>query len=363
MGRPKKSIPEPSKRFHQGGWRIYWRGRGRKYEAAIGKVSEDVAEQTRLAAALALRDAGSWPPLMATSPAVIRWERGEDEAGQLDCRADALLASYRAVLERELESAGWAQTSLNYLRKLAEIEPDLMQLTPRAADEAFSALTGDRAAGTRNKYVQVFSKFYNWAKKNGYCHQNPWAGIKYARERRRQEDIVYLTRDEREAVLALADQEKQGLAVYLALLGGLRRQAVWELRRSHINLENETIFVPDTMSKTESRTVPMSDRLAEVLRARGRKRGHLVPRLHHNNYRSASRAFLDMFQRKAAKAGVDPDLVGWNAWRHTYATMYVQAGVPIELIAAWMGNSVDVCRRWYARFVPKDHKDPRVNLG
>jgi hypothetical protein len=35
--------------------------------------------------------------------------------------------------------------------------------------------------------------------------------------------------------------------------------------------------------------------------------------------------------------------------------------VSLDKISAWMGNSPEICRRHYAQFVPRDHRDEEVD--
>ncbi len=53
--------------------------------------------------------------------------------------------------------------------------------------------------------------------------------------------------------------------------------------------------------------------------------------------------------------------IGWNAWRHTFATLRVQAGVSLDKISAWMGNTPEVCKKHYAEFIPRDSHDEDID--
>ncbi|MCD8139281.1 MAG: tyrosine-type recombinase/integrase, partial [Planctomycetaceae bacterium] len=53
--------------------------------------------------------------------------------------------------------------------------------------------------------------------------------------------------------------------------------------------------------------------------------------------------------------------VQWNAWRHTFASLRVQAGVSIDKVSSWMGNSPEVCRKHYAQFMPRDQHDEDID--
>ncbi len=58
---------------------------------------------------------------------------------------------------------------------------------------------------------------------------------------------------------------------------------------------------------------------------------------------------------------IPAERIGWNAWRHTFATLRVQAGVTVDKVASWMGNSPEVCRKHYAQFMPRDKHDEDID--
>ena len=60
-------------------------------------------------------------------------------------------------------------------------------------------------------------------------------------------------------------------------------------------------------------------------------------------------------------SGVAVEHIGWTPFRHTFASMLAQAGVPLDKINAWMGNSPQVCRRHYAQFVPRGAHDEGID--
>ncbi|MCD7897649.1 MAG: hypothetical protein LUG50_13400 [Planctomycetaceae bacterium] len=53
--------------------------------------------------------------------------------------------------------------------------------------------------------------------------------------------------------------------------------------------------------------------------------------------------------------------IGWNSFRHTFGSLLAQSGVSLDKICAWMGNTPEVCRRHYARFIPRDRRDSEID--
>ncbi len=58
---------------------------------------------------------------------------------------------------------------------------------------------------------------------------------------------------------------------------------------------------------------------------------------------------------------IPAERIGWNAFRHTFASLRVQAGVSLDKVSSWMGNSPDVCRKHYAQFMPRDTHDEDID--
>jgi len=49
---------------------------------------------------------------------------------------------------------------------------------------------------------------------------------------------------------------------------------------------------------------------------------------------------------------VPAERIGWNAFRHTFASLLVQAGVSVYKVSRWIGNGIEVCTRHYAAMRP-----------
>lgn len=58
---------------------------------------------------------------------------------------------------------------------------------------------------------------------------------------------------------------------------------------------------------------------------------------------------------------IPAERINWNAFRHTFATLRAQAGVSLDKISSWMGNTPEVCRKHYAQFMPRDSHDEDID--
>lgn len=85
----------------------------------------------------------------------------------------------------------------------------------------------------------------------------------------------------------------------------------------------------------------------------------------HRMLAMAHAGYVDQINRPAlahdGEVWIPAERLGWNAWRHTFATLRAQAGVSLDKISSWMGNSYDICRRHYAQFMPRDRVEEDID--
>lgn len=144
------------------------------------------------------------------------------------------------------------------------------------------------------------------------------------------------------------------VALWVAFFAGLRREEIARLEWEDIDFAAQLVTV--RKSKTGRRRVlPLAAKLAEVLQARKRKAGRVVPWPEEGDrWKHHALALLDR---------VGGDRAKWNVFRHTFASLLVQppARVSIDTVAHWLGNTPEVCRRHYAQFLPRDSKDAAID--
>lgn len=108
-------------------------------------------------------------------------------------------------------------------------------------------------------------------------------------------------------------------------------------------------------AKTGFRTVPVCRVLQELVLEHAPRSGFLFPPLpsrkpRHGFVHSREHVSMDMLQWDMTRLReVAPNLpyVTWNILRHTRASWWAQAGVPRMKVAEWLGNTEDVCERYY----------------
>jgi integrase len=382
MGRPRSEFPTPGKRQRGGKWELFFWARnegripgGRTYGLTIGDVTEQEAETRRMELELALRT-GQWPAWAIKAPGVQRYfTRGEEKAPTVKRPAaesaeanDAILADYRPHLEASV-SPSWAVTSLAHLRELADVaKKPLTEVTPADAEIFLTAVMTTpgrnhggrpRCKATANRARASCSRFYRWAVRAERVMANPFAGLPGLREDA-PATIVYLTRPERDAVLEAARDLPDGIAVEIALLAGLRRGEVIACRWEDI-LEHGRLRVPTTKTG-RPRIVPLqASLLARLTELRPQHaRGRVMP-WPADPEAAKWRARLLLENLQPLCPDIPSDRIRWNAFRHTFGSLLAQAGVSLDKISAWMGNSPAVCRRHYAEFVPRDERDEDID--
>lgn len=165
--------------------------------------------------------------------------------------------------------------------------------------------------------------------------------------RRRQLCAAFLTREQLERFCAPADEAATFL-VRLACYTGLRAAELAGLAWSDVDLDGRMLFVQ--RGKTGPRRVPLCVPAIDLLRPRvgaGFVFRDVGPRTLQGRVRDARDA-----------SGVPVTL---TLCRHTRASWWVQAGVPLAKVAKWLGHSVAVCARHYAGLA--DAYDPAAELG
>jgi integrase len=184
-------------------------------------------------------------------------------------------------------------------------------------------------------------------------------------------DVDTYTEDEVRTLLGKLADDRLGHAWELAL-SGLRRGEIAGLRWVDIDLDGRTLSITnnrvsaggravenDPKSATSRRTLPLPDRLVTVLKA-GRARQAAERLALGSAYRSGayvvsneigdpySPAVLSRYWRDAVKAaGVRH--IKLHAARHTCATLMHLQGIPVAVIAAWIGHKdASLTMRLYA---------------
>jgi integrase/recombinase XerC len=368
----KRNYPQPRKRLQRGtAWEIYWHWNFRRYSVfpgLQGRAAAEAAESVlRLIASCLASPSPVFPDAYASAPGARHYM--EDRFGAqepVSFSPGDWLRDYGPHIMREVKPS-WAKPSLSMLGKLAKATPGgLEAVTPDQAQGFLDGLLSKVTPARRNRALIMCNRFYKWAVRTRRATDNPFDGIKLLKEVRAS-DIAYCTREERDRVIGLAKAAGQAdwLAVPLALYAGLRRGEAYRVDWRDVNLATRRLAVPTSKTKRPRRVPINSALLAMLLEVPETGRRGLVAPAPDGCGSAVDRA-TTLAKTIRRLAGAEPNpvparLIGWNVFRHTFGSLLAQAGVSLDKICAWMGNTPEVCRRHYAEFVPRDARDEEID--
>lgn len=145
----------------------------------------------------------------------------------------------------------------------------------------------------------------------------------------------------------------------LALHTAARASAILRLGWTRADLERRRIGYGEGVgNKRRVRAIPISDGLLEaLLAARGlAQSGHVVEFA--GKPVASVRTGFEAACRRAGLAGVTPHVL-----RHTAATWMAQDGVPMWDVAGFLGTTLDVATRMYAKHSPEHLRRAASAIG
>jgi integrase len=291
---------------------------------------------------------------------------------------EALLDKYDETKKVEF-SPGWHTAVMGALRRWRQAVPDLGAATRGNAVDFLHSIhargkdknipkrhRGAGSAATRNRFLAACSGFYRWLIDGGHLETNPFQGIPRLKEPVGEEDIVYCTRDEREQIIAMAKVTgwPDWIAVPIAFFGGMRKEEIARMDWKDLRFGEGRVAVPKTKTMRR-RVLPLAAELRALLEAVPEKNrvGFVVPIAAEFDRVQRLETLYKKIRKVNAASGhpIPEERIGWNAWRHTFGSLLAQAGVSLDKICSWMGNTPEVCRRHYAQFVPRGSRDDEID--
>ena len=362
MARTPRKYPKPNLRLRGTHYELRWYWAGKLYEIRLGAISQQRAELIRNATALALADAGDFPEEIKAEPTLKRYlaiQNGID-ANSTDA---ALIANYLAHLKAQNPDSLWPGVVKGHLQRALEQIGTLQDATTRDLQIFLDALAIDTSGATSNRAHTALSGFFTFLRKMGHLPKNykPLEHVGKKREERPADGIIIWEKNEIPLLFKAADKRRDGIAIWVALLAGLRRAEIARLEWTDISESYITVQKSKTGKK---RLVPLSKLLAQRLAKEKRKGRKVVPWPDaYYGWLSAAKKLLDIYlPRELPKIHAKhPEKFNWNPFRHTFASRHAQAGLSLDIIAAWMGDSPKVCKEHYARYVPKNKRDTRID--
>ena len=200
--------------------------------------------------------------------------------------------------------------------------------------------------GTVNREIATLSHLFSQAGEWG------WITTAKPRMKRMKEGdgrIVYLTPLQVQNFLAAAKDSDNGQLypfVLIALETSMRMSEVLAIRKEHINIEQQVIYIPK--AKAGAHDQPMTERLATFLaqymaESVSKTTEWLFPCAVTKKGRALSKsghtvALQKPFRMAAAAAGLDPAQVVRHTLRHTAISHLVQSGVDLPTVKRISGH-------------------------
>jgi len=243
--------------------------------------------------------------------------------------------TFGELADRFVESGSVRKHHLFHLKFLRPCFSDIqvLRLTKSLAEEFRSvrkALNPAIKEATINRDLSVLRHILYWAVDEQLLPHNPLARMKMARERRTRRQVLSIA--EEQMLLAHARNHLRTMII-AALDTGMRRGEITSQRWEDIDFSRKLVSV--TRSKTpegESREIPLTERLYELLLENRKDRGLIVD-YKGQPIRTVKRTWATALRNAKLRPVRFHDLL------HTFNTRLMEAGVLQEIRMALMGHS------------------------
>jgi integrase len=237
-------------------------------------------------------------------------------------------------------------------------------------------------AATVNKIVSALKAALNWGVKTKRLKANPISHIEKRKELDSEQKVRFLTRDERERLenaLAARGKRIRGQntdegdmefgdflypAVLLSLNTGIRRNALFNLKWSDIDLPRGLITLRKEISKNgKEEIVDINDDAADVLSSWQKqclcedKNELIFPEIKGSRYMYVHREW------QAILKDAQIDNFRWHDMRHDFASQLVMAGVDIYTVCKMLNHSDVKITMKYAHLAPDRTKNAVQTLN
>lgn len=360
----KTEKPSPKLRLNKGIWQVIWNYDGKQYCISTGRKEDDKLgadfDRSEIAVALGMSKP-SFPAKYHTLPAVQRYCAARYNTQSPPAPAVIMPKKTGDPVQDYITEnapahpAVWIKTQYTALRRVQSEIGDPLTVTAGQLQAWANGILRHCKPWTQHRYLNTLASFYRWAILNKYMPgPSPTIGIKRAKIQQSM-SITYCTKEERAEIINIAMKTGHpvGIAVPIAFYSGMRRGEISRLNWQDISFDRGIIVVQQTKTG-RARVVPLHPELHNILVKHGRKESGKVIAFRGADHIEALHSFALRLQSKHGKIA---HLITWNVFRHTFGSLLAQAGVSLDKISSWMGNTPEICRRHYAQFIPKDLRD------
>lgn len=364
MARTPRKHPKPNLRKRNDSYELRWFWAGKLYEIRLGNLKKQDAEVIRDATAVAFAGAADFPEEIKAEPALKRY-LAIQEGITAESSDETLIISYTAHLKAQNPESQWHNVVKHHLNKALAKIGTLQNATTRELQLYLDAYAIETSGATSNRAHTALSGFYSFLRKMGHHPKTfkPLDNVTKKRETPPPNGIVIWEANEVKKLLKAADTRRDGIAVWIAILAGLRRSEIARLKWEDIA---ETVITVQKSKTGKKRNVPLSALLAKKLQPLRKKSGRVVPwPSAYYGWLAAAKKMIEKYLPRELPKIYDkhPEKFGWNPFRHTFASRHAQNGLSLDIISAWLGDSPKVCKEHYARYVPANMRDTRIDAA
>jgi integrase len=291
--------------------------------------------------------------------AVEKGSRLQSHIPELDLPLDRLRIPYLDFLagHRAAKTHENVKSMLEvFVREMAPGE--LSDITTEMVHLYVARKRGHLLPSSINLTISALKGMFTWGVKHGIIAQNPLRNIELLRIGGGQR-LRYLSIEEVEKLLRVAEGTKWKPVLLVALKTGIRRSEVVNLQWADVDLTNLCLWVKphpgeDDTKNHKARSIPLDNvirELLEALRAEAPKAKYVFEVKPGRKYKPSSVAIG--VQRIVKRAGLED--VTFHTFRHTFASHLVMAGVDLATVKELLGHSTIAMTLRYAH-LSQDHK-------
>ncbi|WP_241585847.1 tyrosine-type recombinase/integrase [Rosenbergiella epipactidis] len=228
----------------------------------------------------------------------------------------------------------------------------LSDITPSHILTLQHKLTSSLSIATCNRVIVLLKALYTWAGRQGLTNLHPAKNIALLRENNARKR--YFSEDEIRRIFRSAEEDINPVAatyVRLLLLTGLRRDELRLARWEHIDISQQTLWLPKTKNG-QGRIVHLNHLAMSLLKTLPRCKGNpwvFVGKVEGNPIANPVKAF----KRILARAGIFDSEVCLHTCRHTVAALIVSHGGTLYDVQVQLGHRSSQSSQRYAHLHPQ----------